>query len=128
MVLVFVIVDVSVVKINDSMGGILTMKWAVKRAIGYRNVFVHRQKRAPSALLAVSGAPRELAHFIVKFLQNPPISFQRHHAPSGAPPGMKPREIGERSRTSLGVLDEIYTLTSCKWPNWPADDFYQRSP
>jgi hypothetical protein len=57
------------------------MKWAVKRAIGNSKVFAHHQKRAPSALLAVSGTPHELAHFIVKILQKPPISFQRRHAP-----------------------------------------------
>ncbi len=45
------------------------MKWAVKRAIGNSKVFAHHQKSAPSALLAVSGTPRELAHFIVKILQ-----------------------------------------------------------
>ena len=46
---------VSEVAMSHSMGGNLIIKWAVKRAIGCRNVFVHRQKRAPSALLAVSG-------------------------------------------------------------------------
>ena len=59
------------------MGGILIIKWAAKRATGYRNVFAHHQKRAPSALLAVSGFLRtrpfncqissESAHLIPKF-------------------------------------------------------------
>src|SRR5258708_10282769 len=59
------------------MGGILVIKWAVKRAIGNSKVFAHHQERAPSALLAVSGFLRtrpfncqnssESAHLIPKF-------------------------------------------------------------
>jgi hypothetical protein len=60
-----------------SMGGILMIKWAAKRAIECRNVFAHCQKMALSALLAVPGFLRthphncqdssESAHLIPKF-------------------------------------------------------------
>src|SRR3989440_9396386 len=60
-----------------SMGGILLIKWAAKRAIACRNVFAHRHKMALSALPAVPGFLRthpytcqnssESAHFIPKF-------------------------------------------------------------
>jgi hypothetical protein len=60
-----------------SMGGILIIKWAAKRAIGCRNVFAHCHKIALSALLAVPSYLRthphncqnssESAHLIPKF-------------------------------------------------------------
>src|SRR5258708_39222401 len=37
--------------------------------------------------------------------------FQRHHAPSGAPPGMKPRETRQRS-FSFGVFQVKFTSSS----------------
>jgi hypothetical protein len=40
------------------MGGILIIKWAVKRAVGNNKAFASQQKKAPSALLAVSGILR----------------------------------------------------------------------
>jgi hypothetical protein len=43
----------------------LIIKWAAKRATGYRNIFTHRRKRARSALLAVSG-----------FLPTRPFNYQ----------------------------------------------------
>ena len=55
-----------------SMGGILIITWAAKRAIGCRNVFAPCHNIALSALLAVPGYLRTHP-ILVKILQNPPI-------------------------------------------------------